>query len=137
MEILLLPNWLLARLALTPAQRIHLNAFASILVAAAATPLAVKLPHICLFQYFLHIPCPGCGITHALFALARLDVSTAWHANPAGIILAAFLVSQLIARPVALFAARTEQTVARLSRHGSIITILCLVAVWLSRWIAK
>jgi hypothetical protein len=89
MEILLLPNWLLARLALTPAQRIHLNAFASILVAAA------------------------------------------------GIILAAFLVSQLIARPVALFAARTEQTVARLSRHGSIITILCLVAVWLSRLIAK
>ncbi len=137
MEIFILPNWMLARLALTPAQRVHLNAFASMLLAVIAAPLAVRLPHICLFQYFLHIPCPGCGVTHAIFALARLDLAAAWRANPAGIIVAALFISQLITRPVALFADRTGQAITRLSRRGSTITILALVAVWLFRLIAN
>ena len=127
---------MLARLALTPAQRVHLNAFASILVAAAGAPRVVRLPHVCLFQYFLHIPCPGCGITHALFALGRLDISAAWHANPAGIFVATFIAFQFVARPVALLAASAEQAITRLSRHGSTITVFSLVFVWVWRLIA-
>jgi len=137
MEILIFPNWLLARTALTPAQRIHLNAFASILVAAAAAPLLLRLPHVCLFQYFLHIPCPGCGITHALVALTRFDVAAAWLANPAGLVLAAFFAVQLLARPVALFASSTGESVTRLSRLGSRIAVLCLVFVWMFRLVAS
>lgn len=136
MEILLLPNWMLARLALTPAQRNHLNAFASVLLAVAAAPLIVRIPHVCLFRYFLHIPCPGCGVTHALLAIERLDLPGAYRANTGGILVAAFFAFQIVARPVALFADRAERTIARLSRFGSTVTVSTLVLVWIWRLIA-
>ena len=36
----------------------------------------------CLFQYFLRIPCPGCGMTRALLSLLRLDLRGAFHYHP-------------------------------------------------------
>lgn len=35
-----------------------------------------KLP--CLFQHFLGIPCPGCGMTRAVLAALRLDFAEAF-----------------------------------------------------------
>lgn len=133
MEIYLLPNWMLDRLALSPAQRLHLNAFASALLAILAAPTLVRVPHICLFQYFLHLPCPGFGVTHSLISMGRLDLSGAFRANPAGIVVAAFLGLQLVARPVALFAERLEPAIARLSRRASAFTVAVLMFVWIWR----
>lgn len=36
----------------------------------------LKVP--CLFQTFLHIPCPGCGMTRAVKAALRLDLAAAF-----------------------------------------------------------
>lgn len=36
----------------------------------------------CLFQYFFHIPCPGCGMRDALCALLRLDFAAAFRYHP-------------------------------------------------------
>ena len=36
----------------------------------------------CLFQAFLHIPCPGCGMTRAVKAALRLDLAAAFHYHP-------------------------------------------------------
>lgn len=37
----------------------------------------------CLFRYFFHLKCPGCGITHMLLALAKGDFREAFYSNPA------------------------------------------------------
>ncbi len=36
----------------------------------------------CPFDYFLGIPCPGCGMTRAFFALLRLDFEEAFYYHP-------------------------------------------------------
>ena len=41
---------------------------------------ALKLP--CVFQHFLHIPCPGCGMTRAVAAVFRLDFLQAFRLHP-------------------------------------------------------
>lgn len=47
--------------------------------------LYIFLDHIhfgCIFQRFLHIPCPGCGMTRALKALLALDFKAAFSYHP-------------------------------------------------------
>ncbi len=41
---------------------------------------AFDLP--CIFKRFLHIPCPGCGMSHALQSLLRLKVDEALAYHP-------------------------------------------------------
>ena len=36
----------------------------------------------CVFVYFLGIPCPGCGMTRAMYSLLSLDLVAAWNYNP-------------------------------------------------------
>ena len=36
----------------------------------------------CLFLAFLHIPCPGCGMTRALLAALQLDFASAFALHP-------------------------------------------------------
>ena len=40
------------------------------------------LPVLCLFKRFLHIPCPGCGMTRAVVSLIRFDFASACHYHP-------------------------------------------------------
>ncbi len=41
---------------------------------------ALKFP--CLFQSIFGLPCPGCGMSRALFALLRLDIVSAFKFHP-------------------------------------------------------
>lgn len=41
---------------------------------------ALKLP--CFFQYFFGIPCPGCGMSHAVFCILQLDFMQAFSCHP-------------------------------------------------------
>lgn len=41
-----------------------------------------RLGITCVFQHLFHVPCPGCGMTRAAFALLRLDFAAAWGYNP-------------------------------------------------------
>src|SRR5215203_4153002 len=50
----------------------------------------------CLFRGLTGVPCPGCGITTSLLALARGDAVASWSANPAGFGIAALLVGQVV-----------------------------------------
>ena len=36
----------------------------------------------CFFLYFLGVRCPGCGMSHALFAILRLDFAEAFSCHP-------------------------------------------------------
>ena len=41
-----------------------------------------KTMYKCPFDFFLGIPCPGCGMTRAFFALIRLDFEEAFYYHP-------------------------------------------------------
>ena len=48
----------------------------------------------CPFYYFLHIPCPTCGVTRALLALLRLDFKAYFNYNAMalGLLIAFFML---------------------------------------------
>lgn len=82
---------------------------ASTLAATALVAVPHALPAIvrwtdvaCLFRGLTGLPCPGCGITTSLLALARGDVQASWSANPAGFGVAALLAGQAVVAAVAM-----------------------------------
>jgi hypothetical protein len=53
------------------------------------------LPQLCAMQRTLGMSCPGCGLTRCFIALAHGDWRSAWHYNPAGLLLFALVVFQI------------------------------------------
>lgn len=56
--------------------------WAIILVIAYLVFLKNFLYSLCPMTMILGIPCPGCGMTRAAFALLRLDFQAAWNYHP-------------------------------------------------------
>ena len=135
MEILLCPKWFLNRLPLDRQSQVHLNFLLSVLMICLMAPLVSKIPHVCLAQWLLNLPCPGCGITHSLMAMGRLQLREAWRWNPAGIVLAIYLTLQICARAVALGIEATGTAVSRFSKYGERFVLSALFAVWFMRLI--
>jgi len=135
MEIRLCPRYVLNRLPVPPDRLDHLDVLLSAAFVLLAAPFLSYIPHVCLAQWLLRIPCPGCGITHSLFALAHLDFRQAWHWNPAGIALAIFLALQLLARSFALLKPAVGAAVARASRVTERFVLGSLLIVWFTRLI--
>lgn len=82
---------------------------ASVLAATVLAAWPQALPALarwtdaaCLLQGLTGVPCPGCGITTSLLALARGDVAGAWAANPAGLVVAALIIGQALVAADAL-----------------------------------
>lgn len=53
---------------------------ALLMLALYGAMLLLQTP--CVFKYFFHIPCPGCGMRDALWALMRLDFAGAFSCHP-------------------------------------------------------
>lgn len=53
-----------------------------LLVTAFALVAARLRVPICPFAFFFHVPCPGCGLSRATFALLRGDVHAAFAMHP-------------------------------------------------------
>ena len=113
---------------------------ASILAAAALVAVPHALPAIarwtdaaCLFHGLTGVPCPGCGITTSLLALARGDAAASWSANPAGFGVAALLIGQAVVASVAMrrgaSASRGQPWLAWLDR----MAVGGLMAAWVGR----
>jgi|SRR5271170_1236856 len=133
MEILVCPRWLLNRLPISEQNRVHVNAFFSVLLLCLLAPVFVRIPHFCLLHHFLGIPCPGCGITHSLIASEQMQFREAWLSSPAGIPLAVYFAFQVCARPFALCVERTGAAISRLSKLGERVVLSALFVVWLTR----
>ncbi len=135
MEINICPRWLLEKTGLSPDDQSHFALFFSALMILLATPLLARVPHICLMQTLLGIPCPGCGVLHGMAALARMDFTAAWRANPAALFLAILFSLQLVARPIALLCSQTRPLITRISAFASYCVCAVLVWVWIARLI--
>jgi hypothetical protein len=66
-------------------------------------------------------------------AVFRFNPIMAWHANPAGIGVAALFSFQLGARPLALAMPKTVAAVSLISRYASNFVMLVLFLVWTYR----
>ena len=82
----------------------HLAKMISILLAAGlfyytfVTLTGLYIP--CIFRFITGWKCPGCGVSHMLVALLRLDFAGAFSENPFAFVLLPFLLSYGIYRAV-------------------------------------
>jgi hypothetical protein len=132
-EIDLCPRWALAKVGVPYEVRPHVGLLLSSMAAMISPLLLIHLPHVCLMQRFLHIPCPGCGVLHAMTSLLRLHFVEALQFNPAGVVLASLLCLQIVARPIAIVSARTRPAINKLSKRGSTAALAALISVWILR----
>jgi Protein of unknown function (DUF2752) len=113
---------------------------ASILAATALVAVPHALPRIaqwadaaCLFRGLTGLPCPGCGITTSLLAVARGDAGASWSANPAGFAVAALLVGQMVVATVALRRGASSSGGLTWLAWLDRLAMGCLMAAWAGR----
>jgi Protein of unknown function (DUF2752) len=133
MEIDICPRWLLVKLRIPEGNQHHIALFLSTLVALALLPLLIHIPHFCLMQKVFGVPCLGCGISHSIIAMLRLNPVMAWRANPAGIGVALTFCFQLVARPIAIMIPAIGDAVSHASRFIGKAVLGSLMAVWIFR----
>ena len=133
MEINYFPRWILTKLHVPERSQHHFAVLISTLLILLFVPIIPHVPHFCLMQKFLGIPCPGCGISHSLMAAFRIDLTEACAANPAGIAIALLFCYQMVARPVAIALPRSAELVSSISRYGSNFSVIVLFLVWIYR----
>jgi hypothetical protein len=91
---------------------------------------------LCLVAAVFHVPCPGCGLTRAAFALARGDLGAAYSLHPMSLVVIPFVTIVIGAHAVKYVRTGRAWTDARLSRATELLfaaTALLLVAVWVAR----
>lgn len=69
--------------------------YAAVLVQAAHPILPEAGPNFCVFRMLTGVPCPGCGMGHALVYALRGDLSASFAAHPLGIPLLALWTAWL------------------------------------------
>ena len=88
---------------------------------------------VCLVALIAHVPCPGCGLTRATFALLHGDLATATTMNPLAVIvcpLAIGITALGVGRYV--MTGRTGMSGTWLPRLGLSLCV-ALIVVWLAR----
>jgi hypothetical protein len=137
MQIALFPEWLLSSVPLSREQARWLNLLFSgalvIILVALSLDRVESLPHFCLIQRTLGIPCPGCGILHSLNGTFRCDFRQAWSANPAGLVLALGLMFQVCGSAVVLAGFPLSQQLEKFDLFLARAFGVGAVAVWIYR----
>jgi len=101
-----------------------------VIAVAAFVAARLRLP-ICPFAYLTGLPCPGCGLSRAAFALFRGDVRGALAMHPLVFVaLPGALVLALHATSHGRASALREHAMTALSAT----LLVLLIAVWLARF---
>jgi len=108
---------------------------------AAHVPLALSLAPACPVHELLGLDCPGCGLTRASLALARLDLVSALLFNPLIFLIAPYVLYRTLA--IAVGAVSGRRLVARwpawfLDRYQLVFValFLCIGSSRLLAWVA-
>ena len=140
MEIAIIPRFIIRKFISNKINQIHANVLiTSILVITVLLfwdshySHLVSIPHFCVFQKLLDIPCPGCGVTRSIFAVAKGNIFSAWKFNPAGLFLFFYFVAQIPLRIIVLKYPTAQGCISQVSRLGGKIVIAVLCLVWIVR----
>ena len=96
-------------------------------IAALAVIMVILFVYKCPFNYFLHIPCPGCGITRAYLALLDLDVGSAFRYHPLFFTVA----------PTILYTVHRDVLKIRLSAKAETILFTSLIVLFLAVYVIR
>jgi hypothetical protein len=101
-------------------------------LAVLASP--VKL---CVVAALVHVPCPGCGLTRAAFAMARGDLARAFALHPLSLVLCpmlAWIATSHALRYVRTGSAWTDAPTSRVRELTLAALALLLLVVWIVRF---
>jgi hypothetical protein len=75
-----------------------LSAIAGAILTATVIIGPHRLPAVsfCWFRSMTGLPCPGCGLTRAVFAISGGEFAAAWHFNPFGYLAYGILIVMLL-----------------------------------------
>lgn len=99
--------------------------------------LSYTLPELCYWRQVFDLDCPGCGLTRCFVSLARADLASAWHYNPAGILLFGCMVLQIPFRGWQLWRLRRGQREVEIAALPWLLVAVSVLMIlqWLVRMI--
>lgn len=140
MEIAIIPRFIIRKFISNETNQIHVNIMITstlviivLLFWHSHSSHLLSIPHFCVFQQLLNMPCPGCGLTRSIFAVAEGNILSAWKFNPAGLFLFFYFFAQIPSRIIALKCHTAQECISRMSRVGSNAVIYVLCLVWIVR----
>jgi hypothetical protein len=101
-------------------------------LAVLASPLK-----LCVVAALVHVPCPGCGLTRAAFAMARGDLARAFALHPLSLVLVpmlAWIAASHALRYVRTGSAWTDAPTSRAHELTLAASALLLVVIWVARF---
>lgn len=84
----------------------------------------------CIFKHFLHIPCPGCGLTRAFREILKLNFIKAFSYNYLSIIILIVLIILNIAMVIDIIKDKniTNKIINKITKYSYIIIILLIIS---------
>lgn len=96
---------------------------------------ALYVPSTCSFRNLTGIPCPGCGLTRSMVAVAHGDLDAGFYYNRLGPLVLAYILLQLMYRFIRLALPTKQLFINRFGRYlNRGIAILCVL--FLINWIS-
>ncbi len=93
----------------------------------------------CLFRTFLHLPCPGCGMTRSLISLWHADPAVSFRYHPMGILIFSGCILSVTASLIYALCPPWRKGVERFSEliihpRLTMAGLVMLIAIWAVRF---
>jgi hypothetical protein len=139
MEIAIIPKFLIRLLSGSDRRQYDYNVlFSSLLILLLFVVLQSsllnvldQLPHFCLMQETLGIPCPGCGTTRAFTEMSNGNFVTAFKLNSASVLVVSFFIIQIPIRTFLLISKKKNERVISILPQLNRITLFCILFNWI------
>lgn len=92
-----------------------------------------SLPHFCLFERFLEIPCPGCDITLATLTLLDGNIRRSFEVHPGAMLLTLIVAGVAMAKTLYLSRCISMLQLSRINELGHGLLLSGLLLLWLYR----
>lgn len=143
LDVALLPRRLFKRLPLGHGAAHHVNVLLSvalitlIFLSERAFRFVESLPHWCLVEGLLGVPCPGCNISGSLSLIAHGAFASSLRLHPCGVLLVGVVAVQSAARVAVLLRLAPECSANGLIKTLGESFILALLLCWLFRLVGN
>ena len=110
-----------------------------VLVAGPIAAVLLSRVPLCMFARVTHVPCPGCGLTRATFALLHGDLWGSLHLHPLAILVSPLVVGYVGFKSVLYVVTgrwwSTERGIDRGSTRVTTALVVLMMVVWAARFL--
>lgn len=95
--------------------------------------IILDIIYVCPFNYYFHIPCPGCGMTRAFKLILQGNILESLQYNLLAIPLFIFIILSMIFLVVDIIKNQTEYLayIERISQKYGVWIVLAVLIVWM------